>query len=233
MAFGSAAFTADMAKALDSDVLYGTGLTDEDLAYENDLVDDALATEAVKPTGLLSRMEGEEPLMSVPEASQQVDEEESEKGFDDRQLEMLGNNYSTLTAKTQRIMKILGMQQQMNDNFEEYGTPFEMLKVKHQQIDSMKDCDEKRSSIKMFNVLTAVIGEARGNPELREFVARLFSQTSEYYSIKEKKKEMKEELNMLINLRDEQEIDNFRMKQKRRIESEMIEVSGKVKKPRH
>ena len=59
MAFGSDAFTADMAKALDSDVLYGTGLTDEDLAYENDLVDDALATEAVKPTGLLSRMEGE------------------------------------------------------------------------------------------------------------------------------------------------------------------------------
>lgn len=227
MAIVSTTFTADMQKALEDDVLTGTELTDEDLAYENDLADDALAIEAAggqAGSGGLG-------LLPVPQATQQEDEyEEDEKGFDDRQLEILGNTYSTLTAKTQRIIKVLGMQQQQMESFESYGTPFEILKSKYEQIDAMKDCEEKRGAIKIFNVLSAVFGEARGNSELREFAGKLFSQTNEYYLLKQKKKEMKEELKMLMHLRDEQELDNFKQKQKKRIESEMAEASGKVKR---
>lgn len=230
---GSSGFVADMQQALVEDVLVGTGLTDEDLAYENDLIDDALATEAAgvqAGSGFVSGFGSG--LVDVPEATQveDEDEEEEENRFDDRELEMLKNTYSTLTSKTQRIMKILGMQQKMMENFDEHGTPFEILTNKYQQIDAMKDCEEKRGAIKIFNVLSALFGEARGNPDLREFAAKLFSQTSDYYTLKEKKKEMKEELNMLILLRDEQEIDNFKAKQKKRIENEMSEASGKVKR---
>lgn len=229
MAIASSTFTADMQRALEEEVLVGTGLTDADLDYENDLAEDALATEAAAAGGLGL---GSGELMPVPEATQQVDEdeEEQEERFDDRQLEMLNNTYSTLTQKTQRIMKVLGQQQKMIENFDEHGTPFEILESKYQQIDAMKDCEEKRGAIKIFNVLSALFGEARRNPELREFTARLFSQTDEYYALKQKKKEMKEELQMLIKLRDEQEIDNFKQKQKKRIESEMAEASGKVKR---
>ena len=229
---GSSGFVADMQQALVEDVLVGTGLTDEDLAYENDLVEDALATEAA---GVQAGSGFGSGLVDVPEAPQveDEDEEEEEKGFDDRELEMLKNTYSTLTSKTQRIMKILGMQQKMMENFDEHGTPFEILTNKYQQIDAMKDCEEKRGAIKIFNVLSALFGEARGNPDLREFAAKLFSQTSDYYSLKKKKKEMKEELKMLILLRDEQEIDNFKAKQKKRIENEMSEATGKVKKARY
>jgi hypothetical protein len=228
MAFGSATFTADMQKALEDDVLTGTELTDEDLEYENDLAEDALATSAVAAGGLGLGSGG---LMDVPEATQvENEEEDEEQRFDDRQLEMLKNQYSTLTSKTQKIMKILGVQQKMMDNFEEHGTPFEILKAKHAEIEAMPAGDDKVASVKIFNVVSVVFGEARGNPELREFAGKLFSQTSEYYSLKEKKKEMKEELNMLIKLRDEQEIDNFKQKQKKRIESELAEASGKVKR---
>lgn len=230
MAMGSSGFVADMAKALEEDVLIGTGLTDEDLAYENDLVEDALATEAGGAGGTGFGSGSGSGLMDVPEASQIEADEEEDYRFDDRQLEMLGSTYSTLTAKTQRVMKLLGLQQQMMDRFDEHGTPFEMLKAKHQEIDEMKDCEEKRASIKAFNVLTAVFNEARGNPELRDFAGKLFSQTSDYYSMKQKKTEMKEELQMLIHLRDEQEMDNFKSKQKKRLESEKAEAGGKVKR---
>eukprot|EP00966_Prymnesium_polylepis_P279708 6462015-Prymnesium_polylepis.2 len=78
---------------------------------------------------------------------------------------MLGNNYSTLTSKTQIIVKILGMQQQMNDNFEEYGAPFEIDAQGEAPADRFNEGltarKEKRASIKMFNVLTAVIAQAR------------------------------------------------------------------------
>lgn len=230
MAMASTGFVADMQKALDDDVLIGTGLTDADIDYENDLAEDALATSSVAAGGFAGGFAGglAGGLMAVPEATQ-VEEDEEER-HDDRELELLNNTYSTLTSKTQRVMKNLGEQQKMMDNYEEHGTPFEILKKQHKSIESMPNGEEKVSSIKTFNVLTAVFSECRKNPELRDFAGRLFSQTSDYYAMKEKKKELNQELHMLIRLRDEQEIDNFKAKQKKRIETEKAEISGKVKR---
>ena len=61
--FGGSGFTADLAAALKSPSLRGAGLTDEDLDFENDLLDDGLATGPANGP-VLQR------LMSAPVATQ-------------------------------------------------------------------------------------------------------------------------------------------------------------------
>ena len=219
-------FAADLTAALNSDVLHGADLDDQDLEYEDELLEEGLATKPVVPS--ISR------LMSVPAATQEdVQDDDDYAGHDDRELELLGSQYSTLTSKTQRINKLMYEKGAMMDGFDVIGTPFEILQVKHDEIAAMCDGSDKMANIKMFNTINVLFAECRRNEELREFMSRLFKQTYDYYSLKSKRSAMDCELQMLIKLRDEQELDNFREKQKKRVQSELAEAGGKVKKVRH
>lgn len=221
-------FAADLTAALNSDVLHGADLDDQDLEYEDELLEEGLATKPVVPS--VTR------LMSVPSATQEdvADEDDAfAAGYDDRDLELLGSQYSTLTSKTQRINKLMYDKGAMMDGFAVIGTPFEILQDKYDEIAAMPDGASKGSSIKMFNTINVLFAECRRNADLREFMSRLFKQTDDYYSLKSKRSAMDCELQMLIKLRDEQELDNFREKQKKRVQSELAEAGGKVKKVRH
>ena len=112
--FGGSGFTADLAAALKSPSLRGAGLTDEDLDFENDLLDDGLATGPV-----LQR------LMSATVATQDdgdAEEPVDDAAFDDRKAE-LGSMHSTLTAKTQFVNKLMYEKGCLMDSFEVIGTP--------------------------------------------------------------------------------------------------------------
>ena len=62
----------------------------------------------------------------------------------------------------------------------------------------------------------------------------MFKQTEDYYSLKTKRKAMNSDLQAMIELCDEQELNNFRAKQKKRLDQEMQESDDRVaKKARH
>lgn len=223
--FGGSGFAADLAAALDDPSLRGAGLTDEDLEYENDLLDDGLATGPVVQR-----------LMSVPVATQDDgDAEESvdDAAFDDRKAE-LGSLYSTLTAKTQFINKLMYEKGVLMDNFEVIGTPFEILGNKRAEIAAMPDGEDKEESVKMYNTIAVLFAQCRQSPVLREFMSKMFKQTEDYYSLKTKRKAKDSDLQAMIELRDEQEMNNFRAKQKKRLDQELQESDARAgKKARH
>lgn len=223
--FGGSGFAADLAAALDDPSLRGAGLTDEDLEYENDLLDDGLATGPVVQR-----------LMSVPVATQDDgDAEESvdDAAFDDRKAE-LGSLYSTLTAKTQFINKLMYEKGVLMDNFEVIGTPFEILGNKRTEIAAMPDGEDKEESVKMYNTIAVLFAQCRQSPVLREFMSKMFKQTEDYYSLKTKRKAKDSDLQAMIELRDEQEMNNFRAKQKKRLDQELQESDARAgKKARH
>ena len=223
--FGGSGFTADLAAALKSPSLRGAGLTDEDLDFENDLLDDGLATGPV-----LQR------LMSAPVATQDdgdAEEPVDDAAFDDRKAE-LGSMHSTLTAKTQLVNKLMYEKGCLMDSFEVIGTPFEILGNKRAEIAAMPDGEDKEDSVKMYNTIAVMFAQCRQSPELRDFMSRMFKQTEDYYSLKTKRKAMNSDLQAMIELRDEQEMNNFRAKQKKRLDQEMQESDDRVaKKARH
>lgn len=223
--FGGSGFAADLAAALDDPSLRGAGLTDEDLEYENELLDDGLATGPVVQR-----------LMSVPVATQDDgDAEESvdDAAFDDRKAE-LGSLYSTLTAKTQFINKLMYEKGVLMDNFEVIGTPFEILGNKRAEIAAMPDGEDKEESVKMYNTIAVLFAQCRQSPVLREFMSKMFKQTEDYYSLKTKRKAKDSDLQAMIELRDEQEMNNFRAKQKKRLDQELQESDARAgKKARH
>ena len=223
--FGGSGFTADLAAALKSPSLRGAGLTDEDLDFENDLLDDGLATGPV-----LQR------LMSAPVATQDdgdVEEPVDDAAFDDRKAE-LGSMHSTLTAKTQFVNKLMYEKGCLMDSFEVIGTPFEILGNKRAEIAAMPDGEDKEDSVKIYNTIAVLFAQCRQSPELREFMSRMFKQTEDYYSLKTKRKAMNSDLQAMIELRDEQEMNNFRAKQKKRLDQELQESDARAgKKARH
>ena len=223
--FGGSGFTADLAAALKSPSLRGAGLTDEDLDFENDLLDDGLATGPV-----LQR------LMSAPVATQDdgdAEEPVDDAAFDDRKAE-LGSMHSTLTAKTQFVNKLMYEKGCLMDSFEVIGTPFEILGNKRAEIAAMPDGDDKAESVKMYNTIAVLFAQCRQSPELRDFMSRMFKQTEDYYSLKTKRKAMNSDLQAMIELRDEQEMNNFRAKQKKRLDQELQESDARAgKKARH
>ena len=223
--FGGTGFTADLAAALKSPSLRGAGLTDEDLDFENDLLDDGLATGPV-----LQR------LMSAPVATQDdgdAEEPVDDAAFDDRKAE-LGSMHSTLTAKTQFVNKLMYEKGCLMDSFEVIGTPFEILGNKRAEIAAMPDGEDKEDSVKMYNTIAVLFAQCRQSPELRDFMSRMFKQTEDYYSLKTKRSTMNAELEMLIQLRNEQEVENFRAKQRKRLDQEKQESDDRAgKKARH
>jgi len=227
--FGGSGFTADLAAALKSPSLRGAGLTDEDLDFENDLLDDGLATgPATGP--VLQR------LMSAPVATQDdgdAEEPVDDAAFDDRKAE-LGSMHSTLTAKTQFVNKLMYEKGCLMDSFEVIGTPFEILGNKRAEIAAMPDGEDKEDSVKMYNTIAVLFAQCRQSPELRDFMSRMFKQTEDYYSLKTKRKAMDSDLQAMIELRDEQEMNNFRAKQKKRLDQELQESDARAgKKARH
>lgn len=216
-----------MAAALESAEPKEYELTDADMAYVDEILEDALATKAAKQTNF----EQQEELMQIANATQDDGTQDNDsRGHCDRLTDILASQYSTLTAKTRRIMEVLNILQEMMNNLDKHGTPYEILKAKYNDIKAMLPSEEKNISVKMFNVINTVYNECRVNPEVRMFVGKLFMQTDMYYSMKEKRRELKEELDILIHLRDEQELENFKAKQKKRLETEFTETSGKVKR---
>ena len=227
--FGGSGFTADLAAALKSPSLRGAGLTDEDLDFENDLLEDAIATGPANGP-VLQR------LMSAPVATQDdgdAEEPVDDAAFDDRKAE-LGSMYPTLTSKTQCINKLMYEIGYMYDNLHVVGTPFEILANKRAMIAAMPEGEDKEESIKMYNTIAVLFAQCRQSPELREFMSRMFKQTEDYYSLKTKRSTMNAELEMLIQLRDEQEMENFRAKQRKRLDQEKQESDDRAgKKARH
>lgn len=224
--FGGHGFAADLTEALEEVDLRGTALTDEDLEYENDLVEDGLATGSAT-----------DQLMPAPVATQDAgdDEEapENDEASTDRKEE-LGSMYPTLTSKTQFINKKMYEKGAMMDGFDVIGTPIEILGNKRDEIAAMPHGDDKAESVKMYNTIAVLFAQCRQSPELREFMSRMFKQTEDYYSLKTKRKAMNFDLQTMIELRDEQEMNNFRAKQKKRLDQEQQETDSRVgKKARH
>ena len=223
--FGGSGFTADLAAALKSPSLRGAGLTDEDLDFENDLLDDGLATGPV-----LQR------LMSAPVATQDdgdAEETVDDAAFDDRKEE-LASMHPTLTSKTQFLNKGFMERCALMDGFDVIGTPFEILANKRAMIAAMPEGEDKEESVKMYNTIAVLFAQCRQSPELRDFMSRMFKQTEDYYSLKTKRKAMNSDLQAMIELRDEHEMNNFRAKQKKRLDQEMQESDDRVaKKARH
>ena len=75
-----------MARALDGASLHANELNDDDLAYEDDLLEDGLATGPAVPSAV-------QRLASIPAPTQDVDDNDgaSEHGHDDREMEHLKN----------------------------------------------------------------------------------------------------------------------------------------------
>lgn len=223
--FGSSTFTSEMADALDGVTLRANELNDDDYEYENDLLEDALATDAVPPA--LQHM------MSVPAATQDADADaDADDHVDDFDRDTLNAKYSTLTAKTQQILRLINEQSSTMMSFEVIGTPFEILGNKHDEIAAMPHSEDKLACIKMYNAISVLFSTCRHNPAIREFMSILFKQTEDYYTLKRRRKQMNAELQTLIQLRDEQEMENFRAKQKKRLEQEMQDGESKAKKAR-
>ena len=144
--------------------------------------------------------------------------------------------HSTLTAKTQFVNKLMYEKGCLMDSFEVIGTPFEILGNKRAEIAAMPDGEDKEDSVKMYNTIAVLFAQCRQSPELREFMSRMFKQTEDYmyYSFKTKRKAMDSDLQAMIDLRDEQEMNNFRAKQKKRLDQEQQETDSRVgKKARH
>ena len=120
--FGGSGFTADLAAALKSPSLRGAGLTDEDLDFENDLLEDAIATGPANGP-VLQR------LMSAPVATQDdgdAEETVDDAAFDDRKEE-LASMHPTLTSKTQFLNKGFMERCALMDGFDVIGTHLRSL----------------------------------------------------------------------------------------------------------
>jgi len=207
--------------------LRGTALTDEDIEYENDLVEDGLATGSAT----------DDKLMPAPVATQDAgDDEEAPVNnvASEERKDELGSMYPTLTSKTQFINKKMYDKGVLMDGFDVIGTPFEILANKRAEIVAMPEGEDKEESIKMYNTIAVLFAQCRQSPELRDFMSRMFKQTEDYYSLKTKRKAMDSDLQTMIELRDEQEMNNFRAKQKKRLDQELQESDARAgKKARH
>lgn len=225
--FGAGDFVGDLRAAVDSTDSTILEYDDFDEEYENDLVQDGLATQSVSYT------HPQPTLMPVPQPTQtetQEDEEERPK-FDDRQLELNTSMYSTLTAQTKKVKQLKRDELELNMEHED-AKPFQMLDEKHEEINAMTNGPDKTASVQIYNTIGVLFNKARHAPQLREFLATLFAKTEAHYSFKEKKKALKLEIAMMEHLRDQTELEDFMAKQKKRSQQETDEVASSSKRAR-
>lgn len=218
---------ADLRAAIDSGdpTVYEEDQFEED--YENEIVCDGLASTGVDYTA------PPPVLIPSPYATQEqvVDDEDAEEQFDDRELELQGSMYSTLTAKTRRVKELKRAELDLNME-REHAKPFELLKKKHDEIEEMSDGDDKTASIHIFNTIGVLFNQSRHAPQLRDFIATLFEKAEAYYTFKEKKKSIKHDIAVMEKLRDEAELEDFMAKQKKRSQQEREDLDPSSKKAR-
>lgn len=138
-------------------------------------------------------------LMPAPEATQALDDF-ADDGADDRDLEHLKEKYADLNSKTFRIKEVLTQKAGLAGE-----DPYDLMQTMHDTIAAMPDGVDKNNCVAMYNAVFAVYESARGNADLREFAADVFTAQRAYYNNKAKKAALTAELKMLNQLYDEQE----------------------------
>ena len=218
MSFASPDFVNGMRQALESD---NAVIDENDARVENELVEDALAIDAVGP------VVHPESLSAPPVMSQQSSA--GDNRMDDREVEMLDNDNSTLTMKTQKIHTLMERDEEHRQLLVQ-ESPVEMMERKHAQVNAMPvtDIDARQSSVKLYNTINALLAERRQNEDVRDFVGTLFHRTQQYYDMKDERKTIRRHLKILIQLRDQQELANHVEKQQKRTRQEFEEKKAKA-----
>jgi len=172
--FGSKNFVGDLRDAIQADAdiqlqQLQAQADEADEKYEAEIYEDGLGSHVgVEYSHDYLR------LNAAPQPTQEAYDpnEQSQKTFDDRKLEIMDSLYSTLNLKTRKIKELKREELELNMERED-AKPFDMLEDKHEEIRAMPDGEDKQASIMIYNTINILFQNARRAPELR-FVPRPF-----------------------------------------------------------
>ena len=215
-------FAADMTAALQQEHTMQPDPADED--WEDDLLDDALATDAVAPT-----------LYDVPATQGDgfafgSNNYEEEQQIENEMLPELQQEFTTLTALTREIHSADAENMQFIELYEN-ARPHDQLRDRKEVIEQMSG-EDKKNATELFNASIVMFKAAKADPEFRKWFAKFAKQTDDYYSLKTTRKKLLIKIKLLNKIRDDKEMENFKEKQRKRREAEEEEAAHKRSRQR-
>ena len=136
---------------------------------------------------------------------------DNDNEVDYAKVKALQDTYDTLNKKSYHLKdmtaEMCALDEKKTEMTESGEVPLDMFLALANEVDTTyaDGSEEKKDANKMMRVILALFKEARTNKELREWLVKFFTSTKNYYDIKEKRSELKQEIRILNKLYDEQE----------------------------
>lgn len=195
-------------------------LEEADEDWEDDLLDDALATDGIDPA-----------LADIPATQGDgggfvfgSNNYAEEQQIESEMLPELQQEFTTLTALTREIHAADGEKMQFVELYEN-ARPHDQLHKRKEVIQQMTG-EDKKNSTELFNASIVMFKAAKADPDFRKWFAKFAKQTDDYYSLKTTRKKLLIKIKLLNKIRDEKEMENFKEKQRKRREAEEEEANN-------
>lgn len=161
-------------------------------------------------------------LTSAPMQTQEAaSDDEEEDDIDVAFKEEVNERFESLNAKTFRMRELLKVKMD-SDAGED---PYELMQAMHDAVEAAP----KDEDVVMFNTIDVMFETARSNPELLDFLARVFAAQQAYYTRKAKVGAATRELRALHELYDKQEEEVAMAALRRKQEQRAEQLANKVK----
>jgi hypothetical protein len=168
-------------------------------------------------------------LFPVPQATQDIDTDDVDTGFDDGLVDKLSEAYPTLNSKSYRQKDLYAERHLLLEQGKD--DPFQMLEEMAARVEAQDDGETKSNDIATFNAIVPMFSAARETPGLRDFLAKLFGSLDSYYKSKERRAEIDNDLAILADLYNKQEIEAEmeRLKARQEARKAALLTKGKAK----
>jgi len=168
-------------------------------------------------------------LFPVPQATQDIDTDDVDTGFDDGHVDKLSEAYPTLNSKSYRQKDLYAERHLLLEKAKE--DPFEQLESMASGIEAQDEGETKANDVATFNTIVPMFSAARETPGLRDFLAKLFGSLDAYYKSKERRAEIDNELAILADLYNTQEMEAEmeRLKARQEARKAALLTKGKAK----